>query len=153
MSKFIEKDDVWGVRRAVRELWNRRCSSRDNWINGGYHARIDKDLEFDAFYNQQVPEAWRETLATVKRHAGDIDALAGNPQYQGIVWFKRNRQFNTGYLNSQLVESIKKGEVALPTYIEIEEEKQRWQSQANYRKEEGFSEPLREEMIQIKIHR
>jgi hypothetical protein len=150
MSKFIVKDDIWGVRQAVRILWNKRCLSGYNW---GRHSRIDKEIEFDAFYNQQIPEAWRETLATVKRHAEDIDAVASNSQFQGLVWFKRNGQFNSGYLNQQLADEIRKGGLELPTYIEIEEEKQKWQSHPQYNEERGFSEPIREELIQIRIHK
>lgn len=153
MSKFITKDDIWGVRKAVRTLWNRHCHSGDSWFNNGYHQRVDRQLEFDAFYNQQIPEAWRETLATVKRHSSEIEELAKNPQYQGLIWFKRNNQINSGYLNNQLVDAIKKQEVMLPTYMEIEEEKQKWQSHANYNKEQGFSEPIKEELIQIRIHK
>jgi len=152
MSRFITKDDIWGIKQAIRILWDRECGYKSSWSNGGgLHSGGDKEIEFNAFYNQQVPEAWRETLATVKRHAEEIKELASNPQYQGLVWFKRNGQINSGYLNHQLVNEIKYGELELPTYMEIEEEKQRWQSHDQY--QGGRSQPIREELIQIRMHR
>jgi hypothetical protein len=152
MSNFITNDDIWGIRQAIKTIYDRFPKNR--FSNGGWHTFIDSRIEFDAFYNQQVPEAWRESLGTVERHVGDIEALLKSENFQeGLIWYVRNGQFNTGYLNQQFVDDIKAGKVVLPTYIEIEEEKQRWQSHPQYNKEKGASSPIREEFIQIKIHK
>ena len=149
--KFITEDDIWGIRRAVYTLWGETIRNSTDYFGLSSSYR---QFAFDAFYNQQIPEAWRETLATVKRHTDDIKKMVSHSF--NLIWYRRNGQINSADLNrcnQQFIQAINNKEIELPTYMEIEEEKQKWQAHPQYNKERGFSQPIREEMIQLKIHK
>ncbi len=162
MSKFITEDDIWGIRKAVRGIWESSKKPVATWyIDESYKNDKNADFFYNVFYNQVVPEAWMETRATVARHIDEIRSLAES-EFVDKVWYSRNGQMSSmnlcvngsgDFQNRQFWQSIESGEVILPTYIEIQEEQQRWQSHPQYNKERGFSEPIREELIQIRIHK
>lgn len=145
--KFIVKDDPWGIRKLMRDVFKKHSPFTIDSLT------VSEKILFDVFFNQFVPPAWRETRKTILRHLTEIKNLLSDPKrYSPMwVWIKRNGQFKCGLWNHEVARMVKNKEVELPTYLEIEEEKMRWQREPNYNKEEGFSQPLEEEVIQIKI--
>lgn len=157
--KFITNDDDWGIRKTVREIYA-KYSNIAGTRNFEYGIDIAKNqIVFDVFYNQFVPPAWRETRSTVLRHIDEIKAIFKrkdyNPHYIWFTYKDMNGQHNMkcAILTDNLLQRIKSGEVALPTYIEIEEEKMKWQAAPTYNPEQGFSQPIREEFVQLRIHK
>lgn len=147
MSKFITKDDEWGIRRSIRKIWDSKTIKSDDSRIAG-----EEELRFNAFFNQFVPETWKESKATVLRHIEAIKTLIQNSAYQiNYVWIRRNNQLKCVKLNPDLARDIKDGRVGLPTYLEIEEEKMKWQRHPEYRTELGKSVPIKEEMISLRI--
>jgi len=144
--KFITKDDDWGIRATLKELFKEKLKEKD-------HGPTELSVSwFDIFFNQFLPPPYYETKSTVLRHIDEIKRLIGEYKL-GWVWIERKGQYQCAISTNDLDRQIKDGMVTLPTYFEIEEEKKRWQNEIGYRKEEGFSNPIKEEMIQLKIVR
>ena len=146
-TKFITKDDHFGIRRTLKEIFSTKVSySMEN-------AGGNIDFALNIFVNQFLPPAFYESKGTIVRHLNQIKDILHNKYKIDWVWIKRNNQFSCAIINESLMNQIKSKMVELPTYQEIEEEKQKWQAHPQYNKEEGFSEPLQEEYVQLVIHK
>lgn len=146
--EFITHDDDFGIRSTLKELFF-KIFPKDkvpSWLQG------DRNFWFDVFFNQFIPPAYYETKGTIIRHIDEIYHLMTQYRY-GILWIKRREQYSAVGLNDSLWRQIKEHMVDLPTYMEIEREKQKWQQTPGYRIEEGFSSPIEEEYVQLNLHR
>lgn len=139
-STFIQKHDPWGISRLIESMWNKHRASK---IELFY---------FWIFFNQFVPEPYRASTEAVHRHYDEIVSLMeGRDVFQ--VWTKHGNQLKCVVLNDEVRDNLKRGIVSLPVYEEIEREKMKWQQHKDYRKEEGFSKPIVEEYIQLRIRK
>jgi|SRR5882724_975118 len=147
--KFITKDDDWGIRITLKEIFfgkQKECSK-------------DAFFEFDLFFNQYMPPAYYETKSTILRHLDEIRELLErfHKEYKiGLnkcMWIEKSGQYQCAIITDDLLRQLKSGLIRLPTYLEIEEEKKRWQNTLGYNKEQGFSDPIKEEMIQLNFKR
>lgn len=143
--KFITKDDDFGIRKTLREIYVEIWKGEESTGRG-----VVLEDTFNFWMNQFIPPAWYESKGTILRHLDEIRAI---PYDINWVWIKRGKQYSCAVINHQLLQQIKNKQIDLPTYQEIEEEKQRWQHHPQYNKEEGFSEPLKEEFIQLVIRK
>lgn len=143
--KFITKDDDFGIRKTLFKLYGNRSKS-DCIVTSA--AKVEEIFNF--WMNQFIPPAWYESKGTILRHIDEIKAIPYDPNW---VWIKRGKQYTCAVITQQLMQQIRHKQVELPTYQEIEEEKQRWQSHPEYNKEEGFSQPLEEEFVQLVIRK
>ena len=143
MSKFIKKDN-FGILSSLRRLYRYKKEMR--WLDRdkGYNFR------FLVWVNQFLPPTFYESIGTIQRHIDEIYAITYKPEW---VWIKRNNQYGCAIINDSLLQQLDKKEVELPLYLEIENEKKRWQANENYDKKEGFSNPIKEELIQLVLKR
>ncbi len=137
--KFITKDDDFGVISLLRELYPHKVKLWEDF-DKGYEFR------FRVWMNQFIPPVFIETKGTIQRHIKEIEAIQYDPKW---VWIKRGNQYGCAILNHDIMNQIKNKQVELPTYQELEEEKQRWQNTPGYDEDEGFSQPIKEEMVQL----
>lgn len=148
MNTFIKEDDIWGVRKTVKEIWARTL--REPYLYS--MTSEEQKLAFDVFFNQYIPPAWRESKGTVMRHLSEIKALLRDKGYdRSYVWTQRDRQDIKCSIIRSAFDDISKGKTKLVTYNEIEEAKMRWQSHEQYNEDQGFSRPIEEEVIQLRL--
>lgn len=143
---FITQNDHFGIRKAVRQIWD---STPKLMIDSPW--RKEADTDFDVFFNQTLPRTWIESRESVIRHAQEIRDKIRTDYHRGEIWIKSPSGIKCIVPAAQIMERIKKGEIELPSYLEIEEEKMRWQQHPNYRTEEGESVPIEEEFVQLRI--
>ncbi len=145
---LILTDDIWGVRRLVKELFDGHIYYLPYKEE---YDRLDKEFFFNVFFNQKIPPVWLEGKSSVLRHLSEIKKLLESHQI-GEVWTEKpNRGYSCDKLSLELFKRIKQGEVRLLTYLEIEKEKVKWQEKPSYRQSEGYSNPIEEEYIQLRI--
>lgn len=150
MNEFIIKDDPWKRRATARMIYDNAW----NTFKFGSLIFRDKDLIFDIIFNQFIPCIYLGSKSTIWRHTQEIklvieEYLRVPPKLYifrkpdikliPIVMITQKRLNNWGGMGN------------LPTYLEIEKTKQKWQQQQNYREEEGFSTPIMEEVIQLRL--
>ena len=139
MNHYITKDDYFGIRKAVRVIFKK--------------ARpLEGDFGFNVLFNQVIPRVWVESYESVLRHAEEIRKLVEEFK-PSQVWIERGGRLKCVEMTGDLKVALEKGKIRLPTYLEIEKAKTRWQQKPTYRKEEGFSQPIAEEYVQMKIYR
>lgn len=141
---FITQNDHFGIRKAVRQIW-------DSTPKNLYYWDESIETDFDVFFNQTLPRTWIESRESVIRHAQEIRDKIRTDYRKGEIWIKSPSGIKCIAPAAQMMERIKKGEIELPSYLEIEEEKMRWQQHPNYRADEGKSIPIVEEFIQLRI--
>lgn len=150
---FIKRDDHWGIRRAVREIFDQHIKRSD--FNQQHFSRLnaeEKDLAFNAFFNQFLPEPFKETKAGVIRHREEIrDILRSEAYVVDYVWVRQGNSLKCIQINASAM--TRPDLENLSTYEEIEEEKMRWQANPRYDKEQGFSQPIKEEFVQLRFTR
>ncbi len=144
LTMFITQNDNFGVRKSVRQIW-------DSTPNNFYSWEREAETDFDVFFNQTIPRAWIESKESVIRHAEEIREKIKKEYRRGEMWIKSPSGIKCVVPAAQLMERIKNGEVELPEYLEIEQEKMKWQQKSNYREEEGKSVPIEEEFVQLRI--
>lgn len=140
MSKWIDKDDEWGIRQALKEIYSGTNKK-------GKVRKIEDIFLFNVWLNQFIPPPYYETVSTVIRHIDEIKAI----NFYGI-WIERKGSFQTVNEFNKLLEwQLKEGMLRLPTYYEIQEELQRIQANPMYEKEKGITSPIKEEFVQLVI--
>lgn len=143
---FKGKEDHWGIKRAVREIFD---SNKPRIQTVPQHVD-DNELLFDVFFYQFVPDVWKASRESVIRHRQDIEKIITSGVYKkGYIWIKRGNSLKCGLLTPNFLLNIKS--VELPTYIEIEKEKTRWQNNPKYNEEQGKTVALEEEYVQLRI--
>jgi hypothetical protein len=159
-TEFIHKDDPWGATKLIREIWAKETSKRlyaqnlDAVYKYNHIKQITKpiDLLFWIFFNQFVPPPWKVSTDAVKRHIEDIRKLIDDPAYSPyFVWIKRSRDMKCVGLDANVVEALEKGAFSLPLYEEIEAERNKWQNHENYHVENGKTQPILEEYVQLRF--
>lgn len=152
MADFIQKHDPWGISRLVKEIW---LKNKSTILGDLVSYEIKSEFCFWVFFNQFVPEPYRASTEAVHRHFDDIVRLcqSANGYNPFQTWIKDKTQMKCVIMNADARERLDKKEITLPTYEEIEREKMKWQSNAGYRKSEGFSQPIVEEYIQLNVRK
>lgn len=147
---FIKREDIWGIRKAVRKLWQQKVGN-DSKFRNHFHDE-ERELAFNAFFNQFIPKPFRETKETVLRHKEDILKIIESGAYKAdYVWVKQGNSLKCVQINQSTKERLSRTKEELPTYEEIEEEKMRWQANPSYDKDRGVSQPILEEFVQLKF--
>ena len=158
MSKFITKDDVWGIRKMLKKIY----FSIETFISGELSTELNKELCFNIFFNQFLPPTYCETQETVIRHADQIREIIRKDYKKEWVWLRRPSYKNPKDLScvrmndaimNEIKSEIKSKNCNLPLYLEIEETKKKWQAKEEYHKDQGFSNPIKEEYIQLRVLR
>lgn len=140
---FITTDDDFGIRQMLREIFvpmHKKTHGAGEYL----------ELWFNVWMNQFLPPVWYESTGTIQRHIDEIRAVPYNTVW---VWKWRGDDISCDPLTERVAQEIKLGKITLPTYLEIEQAKQRWQNTAGYNKERGFSAPIEEEVIQLRIQK
>lgn len=151
--KYIKEDDQFGVSKLARSIFSAWKTPTTRHFGGVSIADgwNDND-EFWVFFNQYLPNPWKQDTAALKRHKDEIkELLYKNPKIGEEVWVKKNQQISCINLTRDALELLTQGILTLVTYEEIEKEKQTWQAHKDYRKEEGKSFPIEEEYIMLNI--
>jgi hypothetical protein len=141
MIKFIVKDDNWGIRQAVKQLW--KSNHKDSGIE-----REGGELLFNALFNQYIPVPFKENREAVIRHKDQIIELIRNAN---VVWIRSGKSMKACDINQSLLSRLATEKQELPTYEEIEQEKMKWQHMPTYDKGRGLSQPILEEFVQLKF--
>lgn len=147
MKPLQNKNDHFGITKELRKLYKKLYYKKYHNL----HWQILSDEErLSIWMKQFLPPAYYESVGTIHRHLEQIIAINYVPDW---VWIKRGHQYTCAIITTDLYNQIRDKMVEIPTYFSIEAEKKRWQAQPNYNKEEGFSDPVEEEMIQLVIHK
>jgi hypothetical protein len=153
MAKYIKKDDIWGIRKAVRSIWNSEVNKSVDFSNLDYD---EIEIAFNAFFNQFIPATYKETRETVLRHRDEILEIIKSKGYQvKYIWLRQpikgGNSLKCCLLNNSTLTRLAQTKEELPTYEEIEAEKIKWQANERYDKINGFSVPIKEEYVQLKF--
>jgi hypothetical protein len=148
---FITKDDEWGIRKTLKDIFSPKRLAHD-WM-GNVVKKEEAEMCFNIFFNQFLPPAYRETKSTVIRHVEEIRDIIKNKYEANWVWLERNGGLSCDVITDDILRKIQKNEIRLPLYLEIEEEKKKWQAKPQYRKDEGFSDPIKEEYVQLNLRK
>lgn len=161
---FIVEDELFGIRERIRGIWNlhrRPVESEAYGTSSGIVKEVERKYAFDIFFNQFLPEPWIADTAAVFRHHDEIVGVIKDKAYNTkSVWIwildrEVGRSVSYAIINYQLLCKLQDNKylLGLPTYTDIEKEKQRWQRKATYREEEGKSNLIEEEFVQLHFHR
>lgn len=151
-KKLEIKFDEWGIMKGALEIYSREILLLEVTNN-------DYNLAFYIFFTQFLPDPWKESRGTIIRHYDEIVSLLHSDSYDpSWCWIKfpklkNQSQIRCNNLTQILYRLIKSGERELATYLEIEKQKNEWQAHPSYRKDEGFTTPIIEEVVQLKINK
>lgn len=148
--------DDWGITRAIRALFLKSINPGFNHYSIGLDIEKDKEFQFWIFFNQWIPNPWKASNEAVYRH---IEEICSIPRFEKgyspyWVWVKRANSIRCDLVNDDLYKHVKTHFEDLPTYLEIQEEKQKWQAAYGYDKKiKGVSAPIEEEYVQLRLDR
>jgi len=145
-------DDHFGIIKELKKLYKKLYRKLTHSPSGAFISKdiLSDDERLTIWMRQFLPPAYYASKGAIHRHLEQIKAIQYQPDW---VWIKRGDQYQCAIITTSLKAQIDHQQVEIPTYFSIEEEKKRWQATPNYNKEEGFSSPIEEEVVQLVIHK